>query len=692
LPNGARYRVATDEAGRTATVTVRNTRVGARVSLALDPSTGVSDTFEALSAQPTEHFLGGGEQSNPLDLHGQTIVNDVSGQCFRGMSSPFYISSAGYGISLRTSAIAAIGFPGASSGSACFASSATRCPLTSGLDVVQVCTESPTLTYDVFAGAPDQIISAYTATTSRPVLPPVSQFALMKWRDLVTGPDQLYEDINQLHRARIPIGWVVLDNPWESSRCFGRMTFDQSRFPDPRAMIDTIHGLGVRFMLWISPLVRRLGCTPPPQYPLTALLGSGSNSTLDLTDPAVVSTFESSLRALISLGVDGFKGDRGNDVGFENVQLAGGPGALVQNIYPLLYERAVAAAIENSGKAGSFATLFHVGSPGSSAVVPGFWGGDQPGTFAGLQDAIRDGLSAGVAGYPTWGSDTGGFGSDDLTPEVFVRWAQFSAVSPVFEVGGTGGNATFWNFGEPTVSQFRAAAILHYELFPYLYQDARVAHATGLPILRPLALDYPQDAEAWAADLELMVGPSVLALPVTAPLGQPVDQYFPAGRWVSLWGGPDVVGPQQLETTVPLGTLPLYLRAGSAVPFDFRTPLVWSRPWGVNDLDQPGRIGWVYAPASGVTHASSSDERFAATTAAREIQVTVTGRRKEVELLVLTPRVPRTVLVDGRTAARSTLVGLQRRRCGWTLTRSRFHGIVVKLTTTQTKSRVTIGF
>ena len=142
---------------------------------------------------------------------------------------------------------------------------------------------------------------------------------------------------------------------------------------------------------------------------------------------------------------------------------------------------------------GPFPTIFRAAAPGSAANAAGFWAGDQAGTFEGLKQAIHDGLSAGVAGYPIWGSDIGGYASADppLTAEVFVRWAQFSAVSPIFEVGGIGRNATFWDFGARTVGLFRAAAVLHYELFPYLYGLARTAHATGLPVLRPLGARRP---------------------------------------------------------------------------------------------------------------------------------------------------------------------------------------------------------
>ena len=151
--------------------------------------------------------------------------------------------------------------------------------------------------------------------------------------------------------------------------------------------------------------------------------------------------------------------------------------------------------MQASGRGGRLRDAFPVrrsrGAP--AAAVPGFWAGDQEGTFAGLQQAVHDGLSAGVAGYPIWGSDTGGYGAT-ASAEVFVRWAQLSAVSPVFEVGGIG-NGTFWTYGTPTVNAFRNAAVLHYELFPTLYELAREAHTTGLPVLRPLALEYPADPQ-----------------------------------------------------------------------------------------------------------------------------------------------------------------------------------------------------
>jgi alpha-D-xyloside xylohydrolase len=693
IPNGVRYTVATDEPDRTATVELTQAGDAVEVHWTLTPATGVTTVWEALDAYPDEHFLGGGENENAVDLTHQVVPFKVWHPCRAYAPVPFYASSRGYGIAVATSAIGRAEFAGPHSGTTCDLGPEAQCPLANAQQEVQLCFRASSLTYDVYVGPPARTLGDYVRATGLPMLPPKEEFGLVQWRDVVSGPGDLIADATTLQRLRIPIDWVELDNPWEKLLCYGSLQFGPPKFPgDPRTWIAAIHRLGVKLMIWVSPYVRTLPGCPTPAYPSDALLGSGNSLALDLTRPDIYATFVAKLKALRALGVDGVKADRADEIDLEGMQLADGAGVDLQNLYPQLFDKAIQSAFGAPGS-GTWAGYVRAASPRSRTLVPGIWAGDQQGTFTGLQDAVRAAASAAASGFPVWGSDIGGYDSSMLTPEVFVRWAQLGAISPIFEVGGAGPNANFWTMGSPTVAQFRAASILHYELFPYLYQLARVAAGTGAPILRPLGYAFPNDDEAWAADLELMVGPSVLALPVTTPTGQPVDEYFPGGRWVSLWGDHDVVGPRQVVTGVPLGTLPLYLRAGSAVPLDFRTPLVWNRPWGVNDLDRPGRIGWVYAPANGTTHVSSADERFAASTTAHQIQLAVTGHREEVELLVLTPRVPRSVLVNGRAVGRAVnAAALRTPADGWMLARSRFHGIVVKVTTAQTVSRVTIRF
>ncbi|HET7572844.1 MAG TPA: TIM-barrel domain-containing protein [Gaiellaceae bacterium] len=696
VSGGMRYTVRTDELLRTATVTVRRAGAALDVSLALVPAAGVVATYDAFVASTDEHFLGGGQRPGALDLRGQALALKVSHACATAMPAPFFASSAGYGVALRSTAIASFGFPGSTPSAACSGGAEPICPLGVAATAVQICVKAPQLAYRVFFGTPAAVVSGYTKLTGRPQVPPASQLELIKWRDSVAGSGDLLEDVTKLRAAGIPIGWVLLDNPWEQGLCYGNLQFDPTRFPDPAGLLRTLHGEGVRLMLWVSPLLRKQWCSPPSFYETRGVIdGAGSAQTIDLTDAQNLAAFESGLERLLRLGVDGFKGDRGDEFDLEGLSLAGGPGAAVQNTYPLLFEGAVAAAARAAGRSGAIATLFRAASPGSAAVAPGFWGGDQEESYAGLQAAIREGLSAGLAGFSTWGSDTGGYipGAAPLTPDVFVRWAQFSAVSPIFEVGGAGENATFWDFGRATVARFRAAAILHYELFPYLYGLTRTAHATGIPVLRPLALAYPGDDDAWSHDLEALVGPSLLAAPVTRA-GTHADVYLPRGRWTELATGAALAGPRSFDRKAPLGRLPLYLRAGTAIPFAAREPAIWPKAWPVDATTLAGRGGWVYAPGAAATRAADpAYGRFRASAARGSVSLGVSGAPRETQVLVATAKLPRSVKIDGHRVARArTVAGLRAARDGWLPVRTPFRGLVLKLAPVHGASSATLAF
>ena len=408
-------------------------------------------------------------------------------------------------------------------------------------------------------------------------------------------------------------------------------------------------------MLWVSPLA-----TCPESYPQSQLTGNpatGAYTQVDLTKPDAVAEFQARLRSMLALGVDGVKGDRADEIDI----------GAAQNLYSVAFQRTVDAVLAE--RSSTYGDIFRTGWTGSQPVVRGLWAGDQEGSFGGLQAAIRMGATAGVSGYPIWGSDTGGYQSLGLTPEVFVRWAQLSAVSPVFEVGGRGPNATFWQFGEETTRLFRDAAVLHYELFPYLYGLAQAAAATGEPILRPLGYQFPADAASWGSDLELMVGPSLLAAPVVGG-GTTPRVYLPPGDWVDLFAGAAARGGRAFVRPTPLGEFPLYLRRGAAIRFDGREPQLWPQAWGVDDLGRPGRAGWLYAPGTGAAAAPG----LKATSKRKTLTLTFTGAERE-----------RQVLLVGRAVARASVphfasaAALRRAPAGWTTTAAPFPGTLVKV-------------
>jgi alpha-D-xyloside xylohydrolase len=662
---GTVYTVSTDERGRTATVDVRRTARGLRIAWSLQPAGGVVEVYESFTASAGEHFLGTGQREHYVDLRGQIVQLKTSYTCASSAIVPFYLSSRGYGVYFDTTAPGHAQFAGHHDGEQCQPGDrgeVALCRLASAPDRVQACFRASRLAYEVYAGRPLEIVRDFSARAGRPSLPPPSQFALIKWRDSVDGPEDLLEDVDRLQRLGIPLGWILLDNPWEVGGCLGTLEFDP-RFPNPKATIAAVRRRGVRFMLWISPYAsREEGCPFAAGYPVDAIVEGPPNATIDFTDPRALALFQRRLRALVALGVEGVKADRADELDLEDDAFDGGPGTALHNRYPILFARAVTQVLRERGR--DFATIFRAGFTGSARVHHGMWGGDQLGTFEGLRSAIRSAQTAGVSGFPIWGSDIGGYHrgfrgeAPPLTAEVFVRWAQFAAVTPVFEVGGAGRNARFWELGPRAVDHFRRAAILHYELFPYLYDAARRAARAGDPILRPVAFDHPADERAWKADLELLVGSDLLVAPATSQGA--VRVYLPPGEWVDASRGNRVRGPRTFLRETPLDELPLYIRAGAAISFNARLP-IWRAPWGLNDLERKGRAGWLYAPSG------------------RSVPVRLRGAPREAQVLVLTRRPPRRVTIGGRVVPGSTLAALRRAREGWAFRRGAFGGVVIKL-------------
>jgi alpha-D-xyloside xylohydrolase len=602
--SGDTYSVATDEPGRTATVTVVPRSDGAQIEVALHPARGVQQVYDAFSTTPGEHFLGGGEHSDGPDLRGEILSVKVSTSCGEA-PVPFFSASGGWGLRLASRNVSALAFPGSPGGSGCQAGSEPACSFPPLADRAEVCVQGSILDEDLYVGSLSRTLADYEADSGEPAVPPASLLELIKWRDVVTGPGEVLEDVSRLQAAGIPLGWVELDNPWEP--CNGLLTFDSSRIPDPKKLIRAVHARGVSFMLWVSP---RETCSQG--YPKGSLLGEAGARILDLRKLATLREFEARLRRLVALGVDGFKADRGDE---NDLQPVAPP---LDNDYPLLYARAVTAALPRGGVA-----IFRAATPGSQAVVPGLWAGDQPQEYVGLQRAIVDAQTAAMSGFPTWGSDVGGYDAPPAdTAELFVRWAQLGAVSPVMEVGGEGPNATPWTLGVAAMAGLKGAAVLHYELFPYLYGLLRQRQ----PVLRPLAWGYPTDARAWGSTYELLVGPDLLAAPVTGP-GVTPTVYLPAGSWVDLYGGQTVRGGGVPFTRpTPLMQLPLYVRQGAVVPFDLRTATrSW---WGEDELTHPGRAG------------------FLATDGA---DLDLTAQPHDVQLFVPTALPPADVKLDGHS-------------------------------------------
>ncbi|HEX6354898.1 glycoside hydrolase family 31 protein [Actinophytocola sp.] len=717
------YTVATDEPDRTARVVVSRTPRGLRVSWSLQPATNVVQVYESLTGDDAEHFLGGGANFLYTDLRHRVLLNKAHftgaaplPTCNKsGMPSPFFLSSRGYAVFPETDAIGRLAFPNAVDDPPHCSTEPPPCPVILGQpDRTQLCFKTNRLDYEIYAGSPAEVVRAYSARAGLPTMPPVRQFALTHWRDTVDGQATVIDDVDQLLRRGIPLGTEWIDNPWETSTklpgesqnsrfaCNGTLTFDPAQFPDPAAMVAALNSKGVELGIWLSPHVREKAAERPcpvTDYPPDSFIRTSRTADplqLDLTNPATRAHFQDKLRQLFSLGITMVKGDRGEEFELEDATFAAGPGTELMNTNPVRYAQATTEVLEEL-YGDQYTTLWRGGYTGLPAIVNGVWGGDPRATYEGLRLSVRRGLNSWLSGHPMWGTDTGGFnggGAGAPSPTLFTRWAQFSAVSPVYEVGGAGRNATPWLYDDTTVARFRESVLLHYALFPYLYGLAQRAARTGEPIVRPMSFDHPADEQAWAADQHMMVGPDLLAVPVTADRNEtdaaagqptPVDVYLPRGRWVDLYTGEVLDGGRHVVRESTLDEFPLFLRAGAAIGFNQRIDGVWPQPWGLNDLDRRDRAGWTYAPGTGTTVASNP---FGGKLVARRdggvIHLRVTGAPAETQVLLAVQGTPRRVVINGRPVARS-LDGA----VGWTTKPAPFGGVLLKLDGTST---VTVTF
>ncbi|AWR86143.1 glycoside hydrolase family 31 protein [Meiothermus taiwanensis] len=194
------------------------------------------------------------------------------------------------------------------------------------------------------------------------------------------------------------------------------------------------------------------------------------------------------------------------------------------------------------------------------------WTGDNESRYEDLALSVPMLLSLGLSGIPLAGSDVGGFGLD-AEPELLLRWMWLGALYPFFRNHSALGTRRQepYAFGEPWTTRMREALHFRYRLLPYLYSLARTAHEEGLPLLRPLGLYWPEDAAAWRDD-QFLLGEALLAAPVLRKGARAREIYLPPGGWQDFWNGERLEGASLHRVAAPLERLPLFQRAGTAIP------------------------------------------------------------------------------------------------------------------------------
>src|SRR5690606_3537789 len=239
----------------------------------------------------------------------------------------------------------------------------------------------------------------------------------------------------------------------------------------------------------------------------------------------------------------------------------------MHNLYTQLYNRAVHEVLVDARGEGE-AVLFARSATAGGQSMPVHWGGDSTSTYASMAETLRGGLSLAMSGFAFWSHDIGGF---EGTPDagVFKRWTAFGLLGSHSRFHGSSSYRVPWAFDDEAVAVTRRFTQLKMRLMPYLYQHGLDATRTGVPLMRPMALEFPDDPAAGHLDRQYMLGSDLLVAPVFSPDGT-VEFYLPAGEWTSLLTGETVRVGTWSRGTHGFDSLPLYVRRGAALPWGSR--------------------------------------------------------------------------------------------------------------------------
>ncbi|MCH8850801.1 MAG: DUF4968 domain-containing protein, partial [Chloroflexi bacterium] len=546
---------------------------------------GESPAFhETLALRPDEQLFGLGESFAALGRRGTRVVSWSRDSFLTNttpltyLNVPFYWSTRGFGIFVnQTSRIVyELGYP-----------SQVACSFR---------VEQPYLDYFVIYGPkPVDVLARYWQLTGTGALPPLWSFGVWMSRCMYRDAEYVEGVVRRLRELEIPLDVVHIDPRWLAQRKnFERdgcdFVWDKEAFGEPADFVERLREQHVRLSLWENPYVwldtpmyeegleRGYFALAPDGKPARSLENQRA-VVVDFTNEEAARWWQDKHRPLLRAGVASFKSDYAEGVPADARFSDGSTGLETHNVYPLLYNRAVWDVVhEENGEAVVFGRSGYAGSQ----RYPINWVGDTQCTYEGMAAALRAGLSLSLSGIPFWSHDIGGFANpkgiaEPPEPLLYIRWAQWGLLSSHSRFHGIRGREP-WFYGDEAIDVVRRFALLRYRLLPYIWSFAQEAVETATPLVRPLVLAYPDDPTTHHLDSQYLLGPWLLIAPVFNAEGR-VRVYLPEGRWFDFWSGELLEGPRWLDLTVPLDTLPVFVRDDSLLPMVPESTYIGERPW-----------------------------------------------------------------------------------------------------------------
>jgi alpha-D-xyloside xylohydrolase len=571
----------TDDPASAISIELRSLATGAlRLTIIPDAASTVAGIVGGFVSPPDERFVGLGERFDGVNQRGRTIDVWADDRRVAGYGASTYapipslLSSRGHGFTLER-----------------FERSQFDLAATQP-DRWTWQQDSPSASVLITYGQTlKDLIQRNAQVFGLPPLPPRWLFGV--WKTSVGGQAQVITEMQRLRDLKVPVSGVFAFDAVDSDANLGWpfVTFagrHAGDYPDPKAFTTTLHGLGIKVLNYFTADFHtdRSNYLEPASHGFLVKRQDGRPyihpgfqvAWLDYTDPdAAVWWGQSWQRALNDLGYDGGMLDLGELIPADARLADGTSGLQSHNRYPMLYAASAWNAASAVRPDGDFAILLRSGALGAQRFQGAQWNGDAVMRWQGpdgLQSMVPAALSFGLSGFPYWHTEVAGYVQADLSHdqegELWLRWLQLATWTSLLRdhLGDHQRSPIDVWLDEGTLSAFRQAARVHASLLPYLYSVAAEASRTGLPIMRYLALEAPDDPRAWQQEQSYFLGPSFLVAPVVEAGATTRSVYLPAGEWVDYWRGTIYTGGQEVTVPAPLNGSgpPVFARAGSIIP------------------------------------------------------------------------------------------------------------------------------